>query len=260
MNAVADISQSGEKYIANPYSGTPTATVQALAGTYAVSAWTVTEEVLNVADEFIYGEHIYNFEEVLSRVNMMADRQEKIAYSISAAIDIWGVNELCEAGAGTLDTQVGGFTTPANWAPAIAGINAKLIGYSNYVQNGVFLVVEAGDTLGLQQFQMSTGYSYADAALNNRFVAHLGGVDIYVVLDSTFVDATASTVSGTKTWTNSGHRVAGIKGVATFSTLPAVWDEKGVTAKTGKEVVGVAYAGLKVWKNIESLIIDITVK
>jgi hypothetical protein len=259
-NAICDISSSGEKYIANPYSSSVTAAVQALAGTYSVSAWSVTEEVLNVADEFTYGEHIFNFEEALSSYNMMADRQEKIAYALKAAIDIWAVNELCESGTGTLDTPTGGFTTPANLPVIVATIMSKLAGYSNFIQKGVFCVIEAGDTLGLQQFQMATGFSYADAALNNGLIAHLGGVDFYVVLDSTFQDATTSSVSGTKTWTNAGHRVAGVKGVATLSVRDPQWEEKGVTGKTGKEVCGYAYAGMKVWTNIASLIIDITVK
>jgi hypothetical protein len=136
---------------------------------------------------------------------------------------------------------------------------SKLAGYSNFVQKGVFLVLEAGDTLGLQQFQMGTGFSYADAALNNGLIGHLGGVDFYVVLDGTFVDATTTAASGTKTWTNAGHRVAGIKGVATFSVLEPKWEEKGVTGKTGKEVAGYAYAGFKVWTNVAPLILDITI-
>lgn len=258
-NAISDTSSSGEKYIANPYSSTVTAAVQALAGTYSVSGWTVTEEVLNVTDEFIYGEHILDFEETLSKYNLMADRQEKISYALKSAMDIWAINTLCEDGTGTMDTPTGGFTTPANIPVIVSTIMSKLAGYSNFVQKGVFCVLEAGDTLGLQQFQMGTGFSYADAALNNGLIGHLGGVDFYVVLDGTFQDANATGAAGTKVWTNSGHRVAGIKGVATFSVLAPKWEEKGVTGKTGKEVVGFAYAGFKVWTNIAPLILDITI-
>lgn len=258
-SAICDTSSSGEKYIANPYSSTVTAAGQALAGTYSVSAWTVTEEVLNVADEFIYGEHIFDFEETLSKYNMMADRQEKISYALKAAIDIWAVNTLCEDGTGAMNTPTGGFTTPANLPVIVSTIMSKLAGYSNFIQKGVFCVIEAGDTVGLQQFQMATGFSYADAALNNGLIAHLGGVDFYVVLDGTFQDANATSVSGTKVWTNASHRVAGIKGVATFSTMEPKWEEKGVTGKTGKEVAGYVYVGMKVWTNIAGLILDITV-
>lgn len=258
-NAICDISRSGEKYIHNPYSSSVTAVAQALAGTYSVSAWSTTDDTLTVADEFIYGEHIFDFEEELTRYDLMADRQEKIGYAIAAAMDIWAVNTLCEDGTGTYTTPAGGFTTAANIPVIISNIMSKAAGYAAYSPNGMFLVVEAGDTVGFQQFQFGTGFSYADAALNNGFIGHVGGVDIYVVLDGTFQDATTSTVSGTKTWTNSGHRVAGVKGVATFSTLTPKWEEKGVTGKTGKEVAGVAYGGLKVWANIASLIVDITV-
>lgn len=258
-NAICDISQSGEKYIANPYSSNVTAVVQALAGTYSVSAFTTTEDTLTVADEFIYGEHVFDFEETHVRMDLMADRMEKISYAIKAAMDIWAVNELCESGTGTYSTPAGALTTPANWPVVIANLNAKLAGYSTYTSNGFYFVIEAGDTVGLMQYQFGSGFSYADASLNNGLIGHIGGFDIYVVLDSTFVDAAATSVSGTKTWTNSGHRVAGVKRTATWSNLPARWEEKGVTAKTGKEVVGYSYGGLRVWNNAAALTIDVTV-
>ena len=258
-NAICDISRSGEKYIQNPYSSQPTAAVQAVAGTYSVSAWTITDDTLTVADEFTYGEHIFDFEEELVNYSVMADRQEKISYAIKAAMDIWAVNTLCEDGTGTYDTPSGGFTTPSNIPVIIAGLMAKFLGYDMYTPNGIFLVVEAGDTVGFTQFSMGAGWSFADAALKNGWIGSVGGIDIFVVLDSTFQDATTTAVSGSKTWTNSGHRVAGLKGVATFSVLDGKWEEKGVSGKTGKEVCGYAYAGLKVWANVASMIVDVTV-
>lgn len=258
-NAILDISKSGEKYIHNPYTSEVTAVAQALAGTYSVSAWTITDNTLEVADEFIYGEHIFDFEEELVNYDMMADRQEKIVYGIKAAMDIWAINTLCEDGTGSYSTPSGGFTTPSNIPVIISNIMSKAAGYAAYAPNGMYLVLEASDMVGLMQYQFGSGFSYADAALNNGLVGHVGGVDIYMVLDSTFKDATTTSVSGTKTWTNSGHRVAGIKRVASFSVLEPKWEEKGVTGKTGKEVDGVGYAGLKVWNNLAGLTIDITV-
>lgn len=258
-NEICDISRSGEKYIHNPYSSEVTAVAQALAGTYSVSAWTITDNTLEVADEFIYGEHIFDFEEELVSYDMMSDRQEKISYAIKAAMDIWAINTLCEDGTGSYSTPSGGFTTPSNIPVITSNIMSKVAGYAAYSPNGMFLVIEAADTVGFMQYQFGTGFSYADAALNNGLIGHVGGVDIYMVLDSTFKDATTTSVSGTKTWTNSGHRVAGIKNLASFSVLEPKWEEKGVSGKTGKEVDGVAYAGLKVWNNIASLIIDVTV-
>jgi hypothetical protein len=258
-NAICDISKSGEKYIANPRSYTPTAVVQALAGTYSVSGWTTTEDTLVVADEFIYGEHVFDFEKKLLDFDILADRMEKISYAIKAAMDIWAVNNLCEDGTGTYTTPAGGFTTPANWPVIIANLNSKLAGYSTYVSNGFYIVVEAGDTVGLMQYQFGSGFSYADAALNNGLIGHIGGFDVYVVLDGTFVDAAATTVSGTDTWTNAGHRVAGVKRTATWSNTDASWEEKGVAGKTGVEICGYAYGGLKVWYNAAALTIDITV-
>lgn len=258
-NAICDVSRSGEKYIPNPYSSEVTAAVQALAGTYSVSAWTITEDTLTVADEFIYGEHVYDFEETLVRMDLMADRMEKISYGIARAMDIWALNELCESGTGSYSTPAGGLQTAANWPVVIANLTSKLAGYSTYTSNGFYIVVEQSDTIGLMQYQFGSGFSYADAALNNGMIGHIGGFDIFVVLDSTFVDATTTTVSGTKTWTNSGHRVAGVKRMATWSNLTPKWEEKGVTGKTGKEVCGYSYGGLKVWYNAAALTIDITV-
>jgi hypothetical protein len=258
-NAICDISRSGEKYIANPYSSEVTAVVQALAGTYSVSGWTTTEDTLTVADEFIYGEHVFDFEQQLLKKNAMSDRMEKISYGIVRAMDIWALNELCESGTGAYSTPAGALTTPANWPVVIANLNSKLAGYATYAQNGFYFVIEAGDTVGLMQYQFGSGFSYADAALNNGLIGHIGGFDIYVVLDGTFVDATTTTVSGTKTWTNSGHRVAGIKRTATWSNTAATWEEKGVSGKTGKEIAGYAYGGLRVWANAAAMTVDVTV-
>lgn len=258
-NAICDVSRSGEKYIANPYSSSVTAVVQALAGTYSVSGWSTTEDTLTVADEFIYGEHIFDFEKKLLNMDIISDRMEKISYAIKAAMDIWAVNTLCEDGTGTYSTPAGALTTAANWPVVIANLNAKLAGYSTYTSNGFYFVIEAGDTVGLMQYQFGSGFSYADASLNNGLIGHIGGFDIYVVLDGTFVDATTTTVSGSKTWTNSGHRVAGVKRTATWSNTEASWEEKGVSGKTGVEVAGYAYGGLKVWANAAALTIDVTV-
>lgn len=258
-NAIFDVSRSGEKYIANPYSSAVTAVVQALAGTYSVSAWTTTEDTLTVADEFIYGEHIFDFEEQFVRMSMIAERMEQISYGIKAAMDIWALNTALEDATGTYSTPAGALTTAANWPIVVANLNAKTLGYSNYAQNGSYVVLEAGDTVGLMQYQFGSGFSYADSALNNGMIGHIGGVDLYVVPDGTFVDATTTTVSGTKTWTNSGHRLAGIKRVVTWSVLEPKWEEKGVSGKTGKEVVGVGYAGLKVWANTAALTLDLTI-
>jgi hypothetical protein len=85
------------------------------------------------------------------------------------------------------------------------------------------------------------------------------GVDIYVVRSGTFVDATTTSVSGSKTWTNSGHRVGGVKKVSTYAAPRwMTFEEKGVTGKTGMEVAGICYAGFKQWTPTADLTIDIT--
>ena len=140
------------------------------------------------------------------------------------------------------------------WRPKVADLG---------VQQSAKLIRNAGLQVSSLSFAGGftgmNGFSYADAALNNGLIGHIGGFDIYVVLDSTFVDAATTSVSGSKTWTNLGHRVAGVKRTATWSNTSAKWEEKGVSQKTGMEVAGYAYGGLRVWNQAATLTIDITV-
>ena len=257
--AICQVDRTDLKYIHNPYSTQPTALVQALAGTYSVSAWTTTDDSLTLTDEFVYGEHIFDFERVVAQYDLMADRFDQMAYAVAAALDLWVLNELLETGTGTYTTPVGGFTTAANIPIIISNLNSKVMGYAdNY--KGRFLVLENSDTTGLMQYQMSTGFNYADNALNNGFHGHIAGVDIYVVRDSTFVDAAATSVSGSKTWTNAGRRVFGVKGVATYAAPRGIqYDEKGVTGKTGKEISVVGYCGFRLWNAKLALVVDILI-
>jgi hypothetical protein len=81
------------------------------------------------------------------------------------------------------------------------------------------------------------------------------GVDIYVVRSGTFVSATI----GSTTVTNSGHRVFGVNGVATYASPRGIqYDEKGVTGKTGREISVTALVGFKLWAQNASLVVDIT--
>lgn len=256
--AVCQVDRTDLKYIHNPYSNRPTAYVQSLTGTYSVSAWTTTDDSLTLTDEFVYGEHIFDFERVTSRYDLFKDRIGEMSWAVAQAIDIWVLNELCENGTGTYTTPAGGFTTAGNIPVIISNLASKVMGYSENM-NGQFLVIENTDTVGFMQYQFSTGFSYADAALNNGFIGHLGGVDIYVVRSGTFVDAATTSVSGSKTWTNSGHRVFGIKKMATYAQPRGVtYDEKGDTGKTGKEIAVAGYSGFKLWNSKLALIVDIT--
>ena len=66
-------------------------------------------------------------------------------------------------------------------------------------------------------------------------------------------------MSGTKTWTNLGHRVGGVKNVTTYASPRGIkFEEKGVTGKTGMEVVTIGYIGFKAWAPKAALTIDIT--
>lgn len=257
--AVCKVDTSNSRYIDNPYGTAPTTTVQAIAGTYTPAALTTTDAGLTVADEFIVSEHIYDFESALSQFDIFASRLDEMTFSVKAALDKWVVNTLCEEGTGTYSTPAGGFGESANWPTIVANIISKSAAYPDRM-NGLYLIVEDTDTVGIIVSQMNSGFNFADSALRNGLVGNQAGVDIYVVPSGTFVDATTTTASGTKTWTNSGHRVGGVKRVTTYAAPRGVqYDEKGVTGKTGKEVVVWGYCGFKAWVPRAALTIDITV-
>lgn len=241
--------------IQSPYSSTPTVTVAALAGTYSVADWTTTDDTLTVTDEFMIGEHVRDFESLLSNFNLFADRTEQQAFAVAKKIDEFVLNNLCEDGTGTYTTPVGGFTTAANINVIFSNINSQLDGYAE-AYNGKFVVVENTDMVGLYQAGAANGFTFSDSVLNNGKVGSWMGVDIYVVRSGTFTDATV----GTKTWTNAGHRVAGVKNVATVGMPGGIrTEEKAVSLKTGMEVVTYGYIGFKLWAPKTGLIIDITI-
>lgn len=251
---ICTVERSDVKTIDNPYGSQPTTTVQAVAGTYATAAWTTTDDTLTVADEFIVAEHIFDFEKVFSVFDVGANRIDEMTYSVVSAIDKFVINGLTDEGTGAYTTPVGGFTTSANVIPIMANLLSKVAGY-NDMYKGQFLVIENTDVVGFAQAQVASGFSFADAVLKNGFMASFMGVDIYVIRTGTF----ATYSPGTKTYTNSGHRVFGVKDVATYAAPRGVqYDEKGVTAKTGKEIVVYGYIGFKCWIPKRDLIVDIT--
>ena len=252
--AITSVDRSNNLRIQSPYSSTPTVVVQALAGTYTPADFTTTDDVLTVTDEFIVAEHIHDFQESLTQFDLFAARTEQMAFNVAKKIDEFVLNNLCEDGTGTYTTPAGGFATAANVNEIFANINSKVDGFAESY-NGKFVVLENTDMVGLYQAGATNGFTFADNVLNNGRVGQWMGVDIYVVRTGTFTDATV----GTKTWTNSGHRVAGVKNMATVA-LPGgtKTEEKMVSGKTGMEVATYGYVGFKLWAPKVSLIIDVT--
>lgn len=251
---VCNVDRSNSFYIHNPYSNQPSAAVQAVAGTYSVSAWTVTDDSLTVTDESIYGEHVFDFEKKMSNYDLMANRFDEMAYAVALGVDKFVVNALCEDGTGTYTTPAGGFTTSANVPVIISNLASKVMGFAE-AYNGLFLIIENTDVPGFIQAQLASGFSYSDAALRNGFMTSYAGVDIYVVRTGTFVSATIGSRSD---FTNSGHRVFGVNNMATYAVGTPVYEEKGVSGKTGKEIAYGTTFGFKLWTQKASLIVDIT--
>lgn len=252
------VDRSGSKTIQSPYGSQPTVTVQAIAGTYTPASYTTTDDTLTVADEFVVSEHIFDFEETLTNFDVFSSRLNEQQFAVANAVDKWVLNELCENGTGTYTTPVGGFTTATNVNKILANLLGKVAGYSD-VYKGLYLVIEATDVPGFAEAQVASGWNFADSALKNGFMTSHMGVEIYVVSSGIFVDATTTSASGTKTWTNSGHRVFGVRNITTFAYPQGVkFEEKQVTGKTGWEVVTYGYIGFKAWAPKATLTVDIT--
>ena len=252
--AITSVDRSNNLRIQSPYSSTPTVVVQALAGTYTPADFSTTDDVLTVTDEFIVAEHIHDFQESLTQFDLFAARTEQMAFNVAKKIDEFVLNNLCEDGTGTYTTPAGGFATAANVNEIFANINSQVDGFADSY-NGKYVVLENTDMVGLYQAGATNGFTFADNVLNNGRVGQWMGVDIYVVRTGTFTDATV----GTKTWTNAGHRVAGVKNVST-TALPGgtKTEEKMVSGKTGMEIATYGYVGFKLWAPKVTLTIDIT--
>lgn len=256
---VCAVDRSELKTLQNPYGSQPTTTVQALTGTYSTAAFTLTDDTLSVDDEFVVAEHVYDFENTLANFDVFANRIDEMNNSLATALDVWVLNELCERGTGTYTTPVGGFTTAANVNDIFASLLSKVAGYSTGMFDGLYVVVENTDLPGIIKAAATNGFSFADAALNNGYVTSYMGIDIYVVRSGTFIDASPGIVAGTKTWSNLGHRVFGVKGTTTYAAPRGiVAEELMVSGKTGRELRTFCYAGFKAWATKAALTIDIT--
>lgn len=251
---ICTVDNSDLKRIQNPYGSQPTATIQAVAGTYSVSAWTVTDDALTVTDEVIYAEQVFGFEEFFAKFDIAASRLDNMMYAVAFGIDKYNLNALTTNATGAYTTPVGGFTTAANITTIMGNLLGKVAGYQDGYK-GTFLVIENTDLPGFAIAGATTGFAFADSVLKNGFMNSYMGVDIYVIRSGTFVTATLGTTSPT----NAGHRVFGVNGVTTYASPRGMqYEEKPVTGKTGKEIVVYGLVGFKVWAQKAPLIVNIT--
>ena len=255
---VCEVNRTDEKWINSPYSSQPTATVQTLTGTYTPATFTITDDTLVVTDEVVVGEHVYGFESALNKFDFISNRIDEQDNAVKTAIDKWCLNELCEGGNATYSTPAGGFTTPSNVIPILSNLLSKVAGYEN-TYKGLYLVVENTDLPGIVQAFGAAGFNTADSWLRNGWIGNQMGIDFYLVRTGTFVDATTTTASGTKTWTNSDHRVFGVKGAAMYAAPRGVqFSQFKRTGYTGFEISTEAYMGFKQWVSTQDLTVDIT--
>lgn len=257
--AIFNVDESGSYYIANPYGNQPVASVATMAGTYAITAYTTTADTLTVTEQVTYGEHIYQFEELLTRFDLWAARVDELSYAVAVRADAYALNEVLANAGTTYTTPAGGFTTAGNFVTICGALLAKVAGYSQAYSN-TFLVIENTDLAGIIPAMAGNGFTMSDLALRNGFMGNYMGIDLYIVRTGTFASETTTTASGTKTWTNSGHRMFGVKNVATYACPGGISvDEKKVTLKTGRELSVWMNIGAKLWAPRSALIVDITV-
>ncbi len=251
---ICDVNRSDLKRIQNPYGSQPTATIQAVAGTYSVTAWTVTDDALTVTDEVIYAEQIFAHEDFFAVFDIASSRLDNMMYAVAYGIDYFVLNNLCEDGTGSYTTPAGGFTTASNINTIMANLSSKVAGFDTTF--GTYLVIENTDLVGFMVAGATNGFSMADAMLKNGKVTQWMGTDVYVVRSGTFATATI----GTTSVTNSGHRVFGVNKSATYASPRGInYEEKSVSGKTGKEVVVFGLVGFKLWAQKAALTVDITI-
>ena len=255
--AICEVDRSDAKRIDCPYGSQSTAVLQELKGTYTPATFTTTDDYLQVNHEVIASEHIYDFESVFSNFDLFSSRFNEQAFAVAEKIDTMVLNELTDDAGESYSTPAGGFTSE-NTPIIFSNLISKVAGYAD-AYKGLFIVLENTDIPGIIQKQINSGFSYADMALKNGFLTSYMGVDIYVTRTGTFVSDTLDEDSGL-IYTNSGHRVFGVKKVATYASARGVrFEEKPVSGKTGLEVTTIAYVGFKLWEVKKNLIVDITI-
>ncbi len=175
-------------------------------------------------------------------------------YAVAFGIDKFVLNNLLDVATGAYITPAGGFTTAANINTIMGNLLGKVAGYAD-VAKGTFLVIENTDLVGFAIAGATNGFTMADSVLKNGFMNNWMGVDIYIIRSGTFVTASL----GTTSVTCSGHRVFGVKNVATYASPRGLqYEEKGVSGKTGKEIVVYGLIGFKLWAQKLGLVVDIT--
>jgi len=251
---ICKVERGNGRYVSNPYMTQPTAAIAAIAGTYAVSTATTTDEKLTVSEQVTYAIHLFEFEETLTRVDLYTSFIDEMTAAVATIVDKYVINKITDGAGETYTTAAGGFTTPANINEIIGDLTGKVAGYSEMF-NGMFLVIENTDLTGFIQAGMGSGFNFADSTLNNGFGGVFGGVEVYVVRTGTFTTGTLGTLSAT----NSGHRLFGIKNTSVYAAPRGIqYDEKKVTLKTGRELSVWANIGAAVWTPKADLLVDIT--
>jgi hypothetical protein len=250
---ICQVDRSGVKVIKNPYGSEPTVTIQEIKGTYNISNYVLSDDTLTVDKEIIVAEHVFDFEETLTAFDVFANRVQAQNFAVAAAIDKIVLNELVKNAGETYTTPSGSFSTAANFPVILSTLLGMVAGYAE-LYRGLYLVIENTDVAGVIQNQIGSGFNFGDSALRNGMMTEHMGVEIYVTRTGTFSTFSA----GPTSYDNQGKRLFGVKKSATYAEPQGIhYEEKGVSGKTGMEVVTYAYVGAKVWATNADLTIAI---
>ena len=251
---ICQVDRTEAKFIANPYITAMTAAISSTLGTYALTTQATTDDTCTVQDQVSSASHLFEFEETLSRADLYSSFVQEMTNAVAVKVDQFVLNKVLDGATGAYTCPSGGFSS-TNIVEIMSNLISKVAGFAE-MYKGLFLVIENTEIPGFAAAQVNSGFSYADAALNNGFMGSFMGVDIYVVRSGVFV----TTTLGSLTATNSGHRLFGVKGVATYAAPRGVqYDEKKVTLITGREIACWANIGAKVWTPKASLLVDVTI-
>jgi len=241
--------------INNPFVVATTPAMTGLTGDYTVADFTTTDDQLVVNKEVKNAIHVKDFEKRLAEFDLTASMIEDLTAQNAILLDKWALNRACADAGSTYSTAAGGFAS-ANILDIFSTLVASVAGYDEAMEGKLFIVLQNTDLGGIIKAGATNGFTFSDNALYNGRVMNMMGVDIFPVRAGTFVDATV----GGDVFTNADNRIFGVKGMATLATpRDVVYEEKGVSGKTGKEIVVYGYAGFKLWSPKASLITRITV-
>lgn len=193
-NGITEMKVTTDKVLHNPYTSQASRTDgSATTGqAYTASDYTISDDTLTIDRRAISAERVDPMDQMQSGNEIMSDRYETQAYNIQNAIDQYilsipvsfsGVTDLDDSNLGS-GSAGNPFDMTSSNVNAVAGYTTEQLLFQNAeMGKGAFIVLSPTGVNNVAAYQQASGFSYADAALNNGFVkgiAPIGGLDVLV--------------------------------------------------------------------------------